>query len=63
MEARFGWAIDFIANRPVPYRFGSNELAPELITKVRAAAEAKLGTSLRLREPGSSRMGGAPRPR
>ena len=38
-----------------------NELAPELIAKVRAAAAAKLKTSLRLRERVRHRIGAAPR--
>ena len=63
LEALRLGAIDFIAKPTGAVSLRINELAPELITKVRAAAEAKLRTSLRLRERVRHRMGGAPRPR
>ena len=56
-------AVDFIAKPTGAVSLRINELAPELIAKVRAAAEAKLKTSLRLRERVRHRIGGGPRPR
>jgi two-component system, chemotaxis family, protein-glutamate methylesterase/glutaminase len=63
LEALRLGAVDFIAKPTGAVSLRINELAPELITKVRAAAEAKLKTSLRLRERVRHRMGTAPRPR
>lgn len=63
LEALRLGAVDFIAKPTGAVSLRINELAPELITKVRAAAEAKLKTSLRLRERVRHRMGAASRPR
>jgi two-component system, chemotaxis family, protein-glutamate methylesterase/glutaminase len=61
LEALRLGAVDFIAKPTGAVSLRINELAPELITKVRAAAEAKLKTSLRLRERVRHRIGAPPR--
>jgi two-component system, chemotaxis family, protein-glutamate methylesterase/glutaminase len=63
LEALRLGAVDFIAKPTGAVSLRINELAPELIAKVRAAAEARLKTSLRLRERVRHRIGAAPRPR
>ncbi len=63
LEALRLGAVDFVAKPTGAVSLRINELAPELIAKVRAAADAKLKTSLRLRERVRHRMGAAPRPR
>jgi two-component system chemotaxis response regulator CheB len=62
LEALRLGAVDFIAKPTGAVSLRINELAPELIAKVRAVAEAKLKTSLRLRERVRHRIGAAPRP-
>jgi two-component system chemotaxis response regulator CheB len=57
LEALRLGAIDFIAKPTGAVSLRINELAPELISKVRAAANAKLKTSLRLRERIRRRIG------
>jgi two-component system, chemotaxis family, protein-glutamate methylesterase/glutaminase len=61
LEALRLGAVDFIAKPTGAVSLRINELAPELISKVRAAAEAKLKTSLRLRERVRHRIGAPPR--
>ena len=63
LEALRLGAVDFIAKPTGAVSLRINELAPDLIAKVRAAAKAKLKTSLRLRERVRHRIGAAPRPR
>jgi two-component system, chemotaxis family, protein-glutamate methylesterase/glutaminase len=55
-------AVDFVAKPAGAVSLRINELAPELIAKVRAAAQAKLRTSLRLRERVRHRIGKSARP-
>jgi two-component system chemotaxis response regulator CheB len=62
LEALRLGAVDFIAKPTGAVSLRINELAPELVTKVRAAAQAKLKTSLRLRERVRHRIGRPPRP-
>jgi two-component system, chemotaxis family, protein-glutamate methylesterase/glutaminase len=57
LEALRLGAVDFIAKPNGAVSLRINELAPELITKVRAAAQVKLKTSLRLRERVRHRIG------
>jgi two-component system chemotaxis response regulator CheB len=64
LEALRLGAVDFIGKPSGAVSLRINELAPELIAKVRAAAGAKLKTSLRLRERVRHRIGAVgPRPR
>ena len=63
LEALRLGAVDFIAKPSGAVSLRINELAPELIIKVRAAAEAKLKTSLRLRERVRHRIGTSARKR
>jgi len=60
LEALRLGAVDFVAKPTGAVSLRINELAPELIGKVRAAATAKLKTSLRLRERVRFRMGAGP---
>jgi two-component system chemotaxis response regulator CheB len=62
LEALRLGAVDFIAKPTGAVSLRINELAPELIAKVRAAAQAKLKTSLRLRERVRHRIGESARP-
>jgi two-component system, chemotaxis family, protein-glutamate methylesterase/glutaminase len=62
LEALRLGAVDFIAKPTGAVSLRINELAPALITKVRAAAQAKLKTSLRLRERVRHRIGKSARP-
>jgi two-component system, chemotaxis family, protein-glutamate methylesterase/glutaminase len=61
LEALRLGAVDFIAKPTGAVSLRINEWAPELIAKVRAAANAKLKTSLRLRERLRYRIGIPPR--
>lgn len=63
LEALRLGAVDFIAKPTGAVSLRINELAPELIAKVRAASEARLKISSRLRERVRHRIGGGPRPR
>ena len=62
LEALRLGAVDFIAKPTGAVSLRIDELAPELIAKVRAAAGAKLKTSLRLRERVRHRIGAPSRP-
>jgi two-component system, chemotaxis family, protein-glutamate methylesterase/glutaminase len=59
LEALRLGAVDFIAKPTGAVSLRIDEVAPELIAKVRAAAGAKLKTSLRLRERVRYRIGGS----
>jgi len=63
LEALRLGALDFVAKPTGAVSLRIGELAPELITKVRQAAGAKMRPSLRLRERVRHRIGSAPRPR
>jgi two-component system chemotaxis response regulator CheB len=63
LEALRLGAVDFISKPTGAVSLRINELAPELIRKVRAVAGAKLKTTLRLRERVRHRIGIPSRPR
>ena len=54
-------AVDFVAKPAGAVSLRMDEFVPELLTKVRSAANVKLSTSLRLRERVRHRIGGVPR--
>jgi two-component system chemotaxis response regulator CheB len=56
-------AVDFVAKPQGAVSLYIDELAPELVRKVRAAAGARLRSTLRLAEKVRHRIGGAPAPR
>jgi two-component system chemotaxis response regulator CheB len=58
LEALRLGAVDFVAKPRGAVSLHIEELAPELIAKVRSAANAKLRSSLRLKEQVRHRMGG-----
>jgi two-component system chemotaxis response regulator CheB len=55
-------AVDFVAKPAGAVSLRMDQFVPELLTKVRAAANVKLSTSLRLRERVRHRIGSVPRP-
>ncbi len=59
LEALRLGAVDFVAKPGGTMSLHMDQLAPELVAKVRAAAGAKLRPSLRLKERVRHRMGGA----
>ena len=54
-------AVDFVAKPAGAVSLRMDEFVPELLNKVRSAANVKLSTSLRLRERVRHRIGGPPR--
>lgn len=63
LEALRLGAVDFVAKPAGAVSLRIDEFAPELVTKVRAAAGARLPASLRLRDRVRHRIGVAPAPR
>ena len=63
LEALRLGAVDFVAKPAGAVSMRIDALAPELVAKVRAAAGARLRSSLRLKERVQHRIGGSPAPR